>query len=182
MQIINPDLRRVGYGAYCRARVCIASLNTGSGVDAMSRVLSAWPRPLQYPPDGATVYGGEFEGEWPDPMTACAEYVPPAGLPITLELGNQMVPGISAYSLKSIDSGGASLEACAFDANTYVNPDSGAQTTGRDILRQFGAIVIMPRQPLKPGRYAVSVTAGGQPYLWSFSIAASPRSSAGDRD
>jgi hypothetical protein len=92
-----------------------------------------------------------------------------------LELGYLDVPGISNYSVRASDASGALLDACAFDANTYVNSDPGAQATGRGVLRQFGAIVIVPRKPLSPGGYAVAVTAGERQYSWSFRIASENR-------
>jgi hypothetical protein len=170
LQIINPNLVAVGYGTLCRSSVCFAALNTGSDIDSPPPVRSAWPRPLEFPPDGSAVTGGAFEGEWPDPLTSCAGYTSPAGLPITLELGYLDVPGISNYSVRASDASGALLDACAFDANTYVNSDPAAQATGRGVLRQFGAIVIVPRKPLSLGGYAVAVTAGEHQYSWAFRI------------
>jgi hypothetical protein len=65
------------------------------------------------------------------------------------------------------------LAACGFDANSYRNPvedDRGRVVAG---LRNQGAIVIVPRQPLEPGaRYDVLVTVNGSDYKWSFSVAA----------
>ncbi len=171
VQIINPNLHSVGYGTYCQGGICIASLDTGSDIDPLSSIPSPWPKPVEFPPDGSVMDGGAFSGEWPDPLTSCAGYTSPAGLPITLELGQLVVPGFSDYSVRSADANGASLAACAFDANSYVNPDPAAQATGRGVLRQFGAIVIVPRRPLSLGRYTVAITAGGQRYSWSFAIA-----------
>jgi hypothetical protein len=168
MQIINPYLHRVGYGTDCHEAVCFAALNTGTDVDPPPAM--PWPKPLVFPPDGSVMDSGTFSGEWPDPLTACHGYTSPAGLPITLELGHSIEPGFSDYSVKRADGNSASIEACAFDANTYVNSDSAAQSTARTILSQFGAIIIVPRWPLLPGRYVISLTAG-QRYTWSFSIA-----------
>ena len=171
MQIINPYLRRVGYGIDCLGAVCFAALNTGTDVDRPTTMApSRWPKPLLFPPDGSVMDSGAFSGEWPDPLTSCRGYHPPAGLPITLELGHLIEPGLSNYSVMRVDAGGASIEACAFDANTYVNSDPAAQAAARATLRDFGAIVVVPRRPLSPGRYVVAITAG-QRYTWSFSIA-----------
>lgn len=169
MQIINPYLRSVGYGAACQGAVCFAALNTGTDADPLSEMPSRWPKPLVFPADGSVIDARMFSGEWPDPLTACRGYTSPAGLPITLELGHLIQPGFSDYSIKGAGADSPSIEACAFDANTYVNSDPAAQSVARAILSQFGAIVIVPRKPLPPGRYVVALTAG-QRYTWSFSI------------
>jgi hypothetical protein len=171
MQVINPYLRKVGYGADCQGAVCFAALDTGAGVEHVSAEAAPWPTPLFFPPHGSVINSSTFTGEWPDPLTSCSGYTPPAGLPITLELGGgSTIPLVSDYSLKRVDHDPRMIEACAFDASSYVNPEPSAQSTARDILSQFGAIVIVPRTPLEPGRYIVEINAGKN-YRWSFSIA-----------
>jgi hypothetical protein len=174
MQIINPYLHRVGYGADCQGAVCFAALNTGTDVDPPSAAPSRWRKPLVFPPDGSVMESGVYSGEWPDPLASCPGYTSPAGLPITMELGHLLAPGFSDYSVRGAETDSASIAACAFDANTYVNPDTGAQTAARAILSDFGAIVVVPRQPLSPGRYVVAISAG-QRYTWSFSVAVHDR-------
>ncbi|MBV8773663.1 MAG: hypothetical protein JO166_15250 [Deltaproteobacteria bacterium] len=168
MQIINPYLPKVGYGSDCQGVVCFAALNTGSDVTRPAAMPELWPRPVAFPPDGSVMPTGQFSEEWPSPLTSCPGYVSPAGLPITLELGYMLVPDLSDYSVTDVDHS-TPIEACAFNADTYVNPDTIAQTAARAILREFGAIIVMPRQPLSSGRYAVSVTAGKK-YSWAFHI------------
>jgi hypothetical protein len=170
MQIINPDLRRVGYGADCHGPVCFAALDTGAGVERPSGETAQWPKPLLFPPDGSVINSSAFGSEWPDPLTSCTGYTSPAGLPITLELGPGSSAQVAGYSLRRIDDGRASIEACAFDAGTYVNPELAAQRTARDILKQFGAIVVVPLKPLEGGQYMVEINAD-KTYNWSFSIA-----------
>jgi hypothetical protein len=170
MQIISPYLRKVGYGTYCQGALCFAALNTGTGIDSQPPIPSAWPKPLIFPADGSVIDINQFSDEWPDPLTSCHDYTPPAGLPISLELGHLIVPGFSDYSIRNVDDG-ALIEACAFDANTYANPDTSAQTAARAVLRNFGAIIIVPRRPLPPSRYKVTLSAG-QSYTWSFSVVA----------
>lgn len=168
MPIINPYLHKVGYGSECQAASCFAALDTGTDVDGTPALLQLWPRPLAFPPEGSVVQMNQFSEEWPNPLTSCRGYVPPAGLPITLELGHMMVPRFSDYSVTEIGNE-TPVEACAFNADTYVNPDTLAQTVARAILTDFGAIVIIPQRPLSFGRYTVSVTAGHR-YSWTFSV------------
>jgi cysteine-rich secretory family protein len=174
MQIINPYLTKVGYATDCQGSVCFAALNTGTDVDPPPAAQSPWPKPLVFPPDGAVIDSGAFSGEWPDPLSACPGYTSPAGLPITLELGNTIQPGVLDYSVRRDDVDSQPLEACAFDANTYVNSDPAAQSVARAILGRFGATIIVPRKPLSAGRYVVMLTAGKR-YRWSFSIAGGDR-------
>jgi hypothetical protein len=169
MQIISPYLHNVGYGSDCQGVVCFAALNTGTDVNPPPAMPSRWPQPLVFPPDGAVMDSGAFSGEWPDPLTSCPGYTSPAGLPVTVELGHLIAPVLSDYSLNEAGATGGWIDACAFDASTYVNPDPAAQGTARAILSQFGAIVIVPRRPLPPGRYVVTLTAGKR-YTSSFSI------------
>jgi hypothetical protein len=174
MQILDPYLRRVGYGSDCEGSVCFAALNTGVGVDPRPKTSSPWSAPLFFPPDGSVMDSGSFSGEWPDPLAGCPGYTPPSGLPITLELGHLIEPALSDYSLTRVDNRNSSIEACAFDAGTYVSSDAAAQNNARAILRDYGAIVVVPRRPLPTGRYSVAITAG-QRYAWSFSIATQNR-------
>jgi hypothetical protein len=168
MQIISPYLREVGYGTACEGAICFAALNTGVDIDAPRAIPSPWPKPLMFPPDASVIEMNEFSGEWPDPLTSCTGYAPPAGLPVTLELGHLIVPEVSEYSIRNTEDG-TLIEACELDANKYVNPDRAAQNAARAVLSDFGAVIIVPRQPLPPGRYTITVTAGLK-YSWTFSI------------
>jgi uncharacterized protein YkwD len=168
--ILNPGLRAAGYGEYCEDRVCVAALNIGTDAALLPVAAAPLRGAIEFPPDRSTVGLRYTEGEWPDPLTACPGYAPPAGLPITLQLGANVPVKFSSYSLVRTGTVSGSLEACGFDAATYVNPDAAAQKGARDILRALGAMVIVPRVPLEPGAsYKVSVDANGRSYDWSFS-------------
>ena len=67
---------------------------------------------------------------------------------------------------------GHGVEACGIDAATYQNPVGAEQDRGRAILAQMGAAIIIPRYPLKPGRYSVTATLNDHAYQWSFAVAA----------
>jgi hypothetical protein len=63
------------------------------------------------------------------------------------------------------------IEHCAFDARSYPNPDPVAQEYGRWMLRRSGAVVLIPRSPLRMGaQYLVSITAHGRTYAWKFRL------------
>jgi hypothetical protein len=126
--------------------------------------------PIEYPPNGASIKMNSFDGEWPDPLASCPGYSLPAGYPITIQLGSVVNSGFSRVSFKRTAPASATLEACAFDGNSYRNADPGTQKMIRFQLINFGAIVIMPRAPLTRGTYSISIVAGGRDYSWSFAV------------
>jgi hypothetical protein len=128
-----------------------------------------FPHAIEFPPDGASVSLDWVAIESPDPLASCPGYERPAGLPITLELGRLLETKLSAHSLME---DGKPIEHCAFDAQSYMNQDPHAQEYGRWNLRSSSAVVMVPRAPLRHGsRYAVSITANGATYAWSFTAA-----------
>jgi len=195
--LLNPDLDKVGYGDFCDHQVCAAALNLGS--DSMSSALmlrrrissgvpitgesealgggwgTAYSHPIKFPSEGATIdYLSFLSGEWPNPLSSCPGYSAPSGLPITIQFGRWMTPKVSSSSLRS---GGKTLDACAFDASNYSNPDELTQKLGRRNLEAFGAVMLVPRAPLQAGTtYEVSMRVQDVDYKWSFSTA----SGAGD--
>jgi uncharacterized protein YkwD len=169
--ILNPHLHSVGYGYDCEGGVCIAALNVNGDVDPVLFAPAPFAKPIIYPPKGASIDINSFDGEWPDPLTSCPGYSLPAGYPITIQFGSMVNPGVTSVSLKRTEPAPAEIQTCAFDGNTYRNPDPGTQKMVRYQLTNFGAIVIMPRAPLSRGAYSVTVIAGGRDYSWSFSVA-----------
>jgi uncharacterized protein YkwD len=165
--ILNPNLHSVGYGTYCEAGVCVASLNVLTDSDPIHTKPKPLDKPIQYPPHDSTTHGLSVPGEWPDPLSSCPGYDDHAGMPITLQLGAMVTPAVSSYALTR---DGAAIEACGFDASTYSNPDAFAQNRARDGLRNFGAIVLIPRATLAPGNYSVAITTADRTYSWSFTI------------
>jgi hypothetical protein len=168
--ILNPGLRRAGYGGYCQKGICVGALDVLSGADPLPMTPVSFANPIQFPPPGSVMRMRSAGGEWPDPLTACPSYTSPSGLPITLELGAHVNAKFSGYTLTLTGVAPAVIEACGFDANSYINPDPVAEKRVRDTLNNFGAAVLIPRFPLTPGTYDVAMTVGGQRYAWSFTI------------
>lgn len=168
--ILNPNLKRVGYGQFCEDGVCVGALNVLNGADPIPSSPTPLANPIEFPPNGAVIHLQSAGGEWPDPLTACAGYTPPGGLPITLQMGAHIDPRLSTYSLTKNGTFPAPIEACGFDAANYYNPDPVQQSRGRNVLANFGAIVIIPRGPLDPGNYTASIVTDGRRYEWSFTI------------
>ncbi len=172
MPILNPALTSAGFGIYCEAEACAAGLNLLGGVRRKSPPGAAESGPIEFPPDGATVAITSFGNEWPDPRTNCPGYEPPSGLTITLQLGAWMDTHLGEYSVAREDADGTrtAVEACGFDSTSYSNPDRYSQELGRNILKSYGTVVVIPRAPLARGaKYAVSMSANGKQYEWTFS-------------
>lgn len=169
--LLNPALARAGYGQFCKDGICAAALNVRTGI-ADPAPDSKPERPVMFPPAQATIHNAAFtadESEWPDPLAPCAEYENPTGIPITLALGRPASMRLEEYR---VESGGAPVAACGFDADSYRSHDQVARDRVRRELTHFGAIVIVPRRPLEPGAaYSVSIKASGTSYSWWFAVA-----------
>ena len=96
----------------------------------------------------------------------------PVGVPIVLQLGAPMQGDDVKVSSSSLSDDGSPIDTCAFDATSYANADGYAQTAARTVLHAYGAVVVIPKNPLQAGhQYAVSIVADSQTYNWTFSIA-----------
>jgi len=169
LPLLSPLLKTAGYGQYCRGGVCVAALNAQSGAAPIERSQSGPGKPVAFPPENSTIDLAAGENEWPDPLTACAGYSAPTGLAITIQLGTWMTPKLTAFTIERDD--GTTIEACGFDATSYSNADPVTEQAGRGSLQSYGAVVVIPREPLQAGiRYTVSLMVGGAPYKWSFTV------------
>jgi hypothetical protein len=165
--VLDPKLRKVGYGSY---REAVGVFKMGAALDVI-RGRGAVPPgvsfPIFFPGDGSTMPVLQYVGEYPSPLTSCPGYTAPSGPPIILQLGTGSVtPAVSTTSLRR---GSVNLAHCVFSETSYVNPDAGAQALGRSVLNSRDAVVIMPREPFIAGaEYTVSITVNGAQYTWSF--------------
>ena len=173
LPLLSPRLEHVGYAQDCENNLCVAAMNAQSDV-ARAASASLYKTPVEFPPAGAVLGLKWFTAEMPNPLSACPNYTKPTGVPITIQLGNFIAIKLGPFSIKQLDASGAATEidACGFDSSTYTNPDPAIQQAARDTLNAYGAVVVVPREPLIPGsRYGVSLTANGHPYNWQFSVA-----------
>ncbi len=168
--ILDPHLAQVGFGSYREAGHVWGMAATLDVLRGQGTVPPYVAFPVMWPANGKTVglrsYGGS---ESPDPLTSCAGYSAPSGLPIILQLGSGSVtPSVSAHSFMQ---GSTNLDHCIFDETNYYNPNSGSQDLGRSVLNSRDAIVLIPRSPLTPGAsYTVSITSNGATYGWTFTV------------
>lgn len=165
LPMLNPRMRTASYGDYCENEVCVVLLDVLGGVSTAPIGLRM-AHPVEFPPDGATTTLKGESGEWPDPLSACPGYTEPTGLPITLQTAYFHPAKLKSFSITRSD--GAAIAACGIDATTYVNPDPTTQKRGRDILAAFGAIILIPREPLRPDQYKVAISTDAHDYAWSF--------------
>ena len=199
--ILERTASRVGFARYCAPAVgdsgdyivCAAIFDVGpSAPQTMTpehgKYLGDFPDPVEFPPDGARLPPqlAAMGGEWPDPLSSCPGYVPPAGQAISLQFDSRFVPKLLAFS---VTQDGKTIETCGFDSTTYVNPDRFVQDWGRKVMTDSAEIVLVPRASLVPGatyRVAISVEGRRHPfgpswsspfagrrkrYVWSFSVA-----------
>ena len=172
-ELVSPDLKRAGFGQYCQGKGCISVLNTISDsvlAPPGGRLLA---RPIEVPPDGATVKLPTFGGEWPNPVSSCRGYAQSAQA-ITIQLGTHVAAKLGDASLTQTtgDAKGTRVATCVYDSDSYTNPDSGGQAKGREVLEGFGEVVMMVRDPLIAGEtYRVAMTVNGKSYTWSFTVA-----------
>jgi hypothetical protein len=173
MPILNPRLTSAGFGLYCESEACAAGLNLLKGSQGKMPAGAEKSLPIEFPPDGGAVAIRSFENEWPNPLTSCPGYEGPSGLAITLQLGNWMDTHLSEYSVARVNADGSrsALQACGIDSTSYSNPDAYSQDLGRNVLKSYGTVVLVPRGPLDKGaKYAVSMNANGKRYDWTFTI------------
>lgn len=190
--MLDPQLAAIGYGQYCEDSDCVVTVTGRLGL-AHDQFLAlydasrfAWnpslgdmpftraqlKHPIFFPSPSIQAMNSAEGISWPDPQVSCG-YKGEAGAPITLQVGASSSGDdevrLSSYSLSE---DGTQVESCAFDATSYKNPDGYEQRQARWILHQYGAVMMLPREPLKPGHtYTVSMTADGTPYNWNFTVA-----------
>lgn len=158
----------------------------------------SWGRlrtPIEFPPDRSTTTITSYSArDFYNPLLSCTGYVQPTGAPIMIQFGAKRHGGSPRITNRSLTRDGTEIENCLVSGYTYKipkpSPASASKPTGAApsakvkernekivprfigrFLRFLGAAVIIPRKPLKPGLYKVSVTAGNKTYDWSFKVA-----------
>jgi uncharacterized protein YkwD len=172
-ELLSPELMQAGFGQYCEGVGCVSALDIASDSALALPGGSPLAEPIEVPPDGATVEAPRFGGEWPDPVSSCPGYSAFAPA-ITLQLGLHVPAKITDASLTQTTgaAAGTKLATCAYDFESYTNPDRGTQAKGREVLKSFGEVVMMVRDPLAGGEtYRVAMNVNGKPYTWSFTAA-----------
>jgi uncharacterized protein YkwD len=165
LPMLDPYLADVGYGEVSEDGCWVAALR----LPPPPEDVKPYRRAVEFPPEGADIALEWIGLEEPDALASCSGYERPVGLPITLQIGRLTQTRLTNHSLTE---DGKPIEYCAFDAPSYRNPNPREQEYGRWNLRNAGAIVLVPRAPLRPGsHYQVSVSTNDVTYAWSFTAA-----------
>ncbi len=173
--ILDPQLGAVGFG---QSNEDVGTFTMAAVLDVRSQLPEGQVEatyPIFFPGDGSETWIVRHSlFEWPDPMASCPGYRRPSGPALVLQLGDgSITPNVSGHVVLM---DGRQIESCLFDETSYSNPNAYAQSTGRTILDERDAVVIIPRQPLEGGRtYTVQVDANGQSYSWQFTTGSPPK-------
>jgi len=167
--ILDPALQQVGFGIY---RAPDGKIQTAAGLDVI-RGRTILPTtvsyPIVWPADGTTVPIGMHTTEYPSPLSSCAGYKAPTGLPLIVQIGAGA--GVPRVTHTAISNGTRWLHHCVFDESTYRNRNGVEERLGRTILASRDAIVLIPREPLEFGlRDRVQVEVNGQQINWTFGV------------
>jgi hypothetical protein len=164
--LLRADIHTAGFGETCAGIACAAVLDLPEATKPGTPVTYA--QPILFPPPKYPIALDELPSEWPNPLNACPNYAFPVGVPITIQLGENVDAKLGSYALTQ---DGKSLEACGFDASTYTSSNPVELDRARGTLKLDGEVVIVPRKPFTPGAgYDVSATVNDHPYAWSFTV------------
>ena len=150
------------------------------------------PREVLFPPDGSNIPYGRMNGEWPNPVEACnatagppklpyrslqATWQYPVGLAITVttSVPFQAVDTEATYARVVRTRDGAELPVCALGSRQFWNADPVATDRAVWYLKNYGTLVVLPKDPLDFGEeYEVEIRGllGGQAkeYRWRFRV------------
>ena len=147
---LDHRLAEVGFGS---ARLdtawsgsyAAAALDVFHGLDYGRGVGYPWTFPGSGRPLPLLAYDGRGE---PSPLTACPGYTAPTGPVLIAAFGE----GAVQVAESALLDGATPLAHCVVTAGNYVNPNLELQQQGRTALWAQGAVMIIPRHPLAPGR------------------------------
>jgi hypothetical protein len=165
VSLLSSRIQAAAYGSYQQTGECWA---LGLRLTPKTTFVPYTEPPVEFPSDGSEVPLTQLpSGESPSLLTSCPGYAYPSGLPITIQFGYGVIPKITRTAINLNDQ---PVEHCLVEANSYENPDAEAKASGRGALKSFGAVVLVPRQPLSAAsKYTVNIVADGHPYDWQFS-------------
>jgi hypothetical protein len=156
--MLRPNLSKVGFGKCDNQNT--SPWRSGATLDVLRGLGAKTPMtsPILFPGNGMTTSLNKFIVESPDPMPFCG-WTGSAGLPVIAMMPESVGNAVSA----SISGANGPLTTCAL---------SPLNTTGvaQQILQGDNAVVAIPRAPLEPGTYTVTVTTQARTVQWSFTV------------
>jgi hypothetical protein len=187
--ILRENLKRVGFGkekvgangAYPGSYV--ANLAIIAGLDSQN----SRTKNILFPGNKSIVYMNNFTGENPEPRESCkGDYKKFTGLPIFASL---LVEPTKDLTVRLTTPNGDVIsdenQLCVVNEFNFTSSDAIYGPAGRAIIASDHLVLIIPKDPLKPGTYKVSVNQGGRANIdWSFSYIDAPgiKSMAQDKD
>ena len=157
--ILRPNLTSVSYGS-CTDPAAPLAWRKGATLDVLSGL---GPRPslgapIVWPGDGSTTKLDKFIVETPDPLAMCG-WSSGGGLPVIA-----MMPEPAVNASATITGPNGALPVCALSAQNV------SDAAAKSILAGNNAVTVLPRNPLVPGVYTVSVTTDARTVSWSFTV------------
>jgi len=156
--MMDPRLSSTGYASYRQVK---SGWQAGFTLDVLrGNSFQGGTYPVFFPGNNSSMPITSYKGgEFPDPLSACAGYSAPTGLPITIQVGGNVTTTVGAHAFTG---NGSPLAHCVIDSN---NASLGSS------LKSRGAVILVPQQPLQAGvSYTVALTVNGVPYTWSFGV------------
>ena len=136
---------------------------------------------ILFPGNGSYIRLNKFTGENPDPREGCgSDWKNFSGLPIFASFINPIQKGNSgALTLPDNSVLSAASDICLVDQYTFKTSDSIYGPAGRSIIAGDNMIMLIPKNPLAPGKYGVSITqANGNITKWNFNVIGIPEATA----
>jgi hypothetical protein len=156
--LLRSNLQRVGFGL-CASQTT-PTWHSGATLDVLRGLGPKTPNaaPVLFPGNGTTSSLSKFIAESPDPLPYCG-WSGTAGLPVIALMPEPVTGSVSA----TITGPSGPLPTCALSQH---NTDG----TAAGILAGDNAVVAIPKAPLAPGVYNVSIVTGARTVTWSFTV------------
>jgi len=157
--ILRPNLTSVAYGS-CTDPAAPLAWRKGATLDVLSSLAprKALAAPIVWPGDGSTTKLDRFIVETPDPLAMCG-WPSGGGLPVIA-----MLPEAPINPSATITGPSGPLEVCTLAQNNVADP------AAKSILAGNNAVTVLPRNPLAPGRYTVTLSTAARVVTWSFTV------------
>lgn len=157
--VLRPNLTTVAYGS-CTDPVAPLAWHKGATLDVLSGLgpKRAIDAPILWPGNGSTTKLDKFIVETPDPLAMCG-WSSGGGLPVIAMLPEPPV-NVSA----AITGPTGALQVCALSSQNVSDPSA------KSILAGNNAVTVLPRNPLVPGVYTVTLTTDARTVTWSFTV------------
>lgn len=156
--LLRHNLTHTGFGQ-CR-NPSTSPYKSAATLDVLRGLSSTKPRPswpILFPGNGTTTNLDRFVAESPSPLTFCG-WPSGGGLPVIA-----MMPEAFTSVSGSMTGPTGPLQTCVL----HKGNTSGVASS---ILGGDHAAVVMPRNPLQPGTYQVTVTTNVRTVSWSFTV------------